>query len=256
MMLGPKYSIDLVVPVLNEEKTLRSQIRILADYIHRELPPRVSVNIVIANNGSSDATADLAKELSSEISNVSVVNLAEVGVGRALRATWEFSEAEIVGYMDLDLATDLRHVKEVLEHFEQGTADIVNGSRFRLGARVHGRSWHRNVASRILNFLSRLVFGLRSTTDVMCGFKFIRQPTAAKLINVGARNRGWFFGAEILIWGEELGLKIVEIPVSWTDSPSSKVRIVRLSFQYLRDIVSNAFEIRKYRLTSRNESSS
>ena len=154
------------------------------------------------------------------------------GVGRALKKTWGDSHADIIGYMDLDLATDLKHIPEVLAALADG-ADLVYGSRLHERSIVVGRTLKREILSRGLNSIVRNYLGV-TVSDVMCGFKFLRRPLYPILTAGGAVSDGWFFCAELLVVAQWKGLKLVELPVKWTDSPSSKVRVLSLSVAYLK----------------------
>ena len=98
-------SVDVVIPVLNEEKALPRCIANLRQFLdtHIEYPCR----IVIVDNGSTDNTSAIAENLTQQYSEVSWIHLDIRGRGRALRKAWLDSEAEILTYMDVDLSTSL-----------------------------------------------------------------------------------------------------------------------------------------------------
>ena len=153
-----------------------------------------------------------------------------------MKTAWNQSVADIVGYMDVDLATDIEHFKEVISIFEMGDVDIVNGSRNLPSSRVSNRKIIREITSRGFNILLRYILNTH-ITDGMCGFKFIRLDVYQNIAKYGIRNDGWFFCTEFLCLAERLGFVITEIPVRWQDDDDSRVRIVRLSAYYLREIV-------------------
>ena len=97
--------IDIVVPVLNEEKILQESITTLDEYMAKRLPYRYQ--ITIADNGSHDNTLKIAKSLAQNHQSVRVVRLTERGRGRALKQVWQNSPADILTYMDVDLSTSL-----------------------------------------------------------------------------------------------------------------------------------------------------
>ena len=86
---------------------------------------------------------------------------------------------------------------------------------------------------RIFNTIVKKYLGV-SFSDGMCGFKFLRTQVLQQLLNNGAESDGWFFCTELLVVGEWTGLKLYELPVKWTDSPDSKVKIGKLSWEYLK----------------------
>jgi glycosyltransferase involved in cell wall biosynthesis len=223
--------IEIAIPVLNEEATLSRNIERVLDYVSRNKVTDSEIRLVIADNGSTDSTQDVGKELAGKHREVRYLHQIDRGVGRALKAAWQSSQANIVGYMDLDLATDLRHL-ESLKMMEEARFDILTGSRLLPGAKVLNRSVFRSVVSRIFNRIVRLYFNTRFS-DGMCGFKFLRKDVLKRLLESGAISDGWFFCTEILIVAEHLNLRVGEIPVCWKDDGNSKVRIAKLSFEYL-----------------------
>lgn len=227
--------IEITIPVLNEATSLRANVAHLRSYLDRELADLAPIGIVVADNGSTDRTFEIAKELSSTLSHVRVLSVGERGVGRALKASWGSSAADVVGYMDLDFSTDLSYLRPALDALLTGDTALVNGSRLARGARTVGRSPTRELTSRVFNWLVKTYFHT-SFTDGMCGFKFLRREFLPDMLEAGATSDGWFFATELLVAAESRGLEIKEIPVVWTDDGNSKVRIARLSVEYLRDM--------------------
>lgn len=224
--------IEITIPVLNEETTISEQLRKMRDYIDSHLGDLGPITLVVADNGSTDTTPAIVAAMQRSMQFVRYLRLEERGVGRALKASWGGSQAKLVGYMDLDLATDLRHLRPALEMLLNDKADIVTGSRLARGARVRGRSPLRGFTSRCFNLVLKLAFS-NSFSDGMCGFKFLRRDCLAGLRAAGAVSDGWFFATEILIVGEHLGLRVRELPIEWTDDPNSKVKIGKLALEYL-----------------------
>lgn len=227
----PLLTIDITIPVLNEERTLSEQVRTLCGFLDLSREPLRSAGLVIADNGSEDKTPGLAKLLEKEIGRVRFVTVPEPGVGGALQKAWAISTADVVGYMDLDLATDLNHLSEVVEIFEGG-ADLVSGSRLMAGSKVIGRRAIRTISSILFNGLLRMVFSSK-TSDGMSGFKFLRRRLLPILHAGGATSSGWFYASELLLVAENQKLDLREIPIRWVDDPDSRVRILRLAAEYI-----------------------
>lgn len=228
--------IEITIPVLNEEATISEKIRDLHNYIKNHLQGIGTISIIIADNGSSDSTEAKALALTTEFNHVKYLRLEQRGVGRALKASWTNSNADIIGYMDLDLATDLKHIRPALDALIFNGADIVTGSRLAPGSKVIGRSRLRNFTSVCFNMLVKRVFQT-SFSDGMCGFKFLKRTTLKNLMDAGAQSDGWFFATQVLVVGEHLNYKVADLPVTWTDDPNSKVKIVKLSIEYIKQII-------------------
>lgn len=226
--------IEITIPVLNEEATISEKIRELHNYIENDLQDIGTISIIIADNGSTDTTEGKALALTNELSRIEYIRLGQRGVGRALKASWTKSNADIIGYMDLDLATDLKFIRPALDALS--CADIVTGSRLASGAKVIGRSRLRNFTSVCFNMLVKRVFQT-SFSDGMCGFKFLKRKILEDLMSTGAQSDGWFFATELLVVGEHLNYRVADLPVTWTDDPNSKVKIVKLSMEYIKQII-------------------
>jgi len=225
---------DVTIPVLNEAETLDRQVRILYDFLKHHFPQDGQWRIVIADNGSTDDTRPIAEKLCYELPEVQLVRVPEKGVGLALKTSWTQSDAEMVGYMDLDLATDLQHFIQAYNALATEGFDLVYGTRLHRKSRVIGRTVKREITSRIFNLLLKTYLGTRFS-DGMCGFKWLRRDLVQPLMDGGAVSNGWFFSTELLTVAEWKGVKMCELPVKWTDDTTgSKVNIPRLAKQYIQ----------------------
>ena len=224
---------EVTIPVLNEAETLQRQVSIIHAFLKKHFSQNHHWEIAIADNGSTDGTLDLADQLSVDFPEIRVVSTGKRGVGLALKTAWQSSTAEVVGYMDLDLATDLNHFLEVIQIFEKGEVDLLYATRLHPFSKVINRPLKREITSRIFNYILKAY--LRTNfSDGMCGFKFLKKENLDTLIENGAISDGWFFSTELLAVGEWQGLKTYELPVTWTDDiSSSKVKVFELAKEYL-----------------------
>ncbi len=227
-------SLDLSIPILNEEKVLEKNILTLLDYMECQLNSSlINWQIVVVDNGSTDQSSHIMQQLCSRFPRLRYLRIEQIGVGLALKTSWKASTADIVGYMDVDLATSLKHIREMLAAIVDQHHDFVYGSRLHKNSRVTGRSLTREITSRSFNWLLQKYLKVRFT-DGMCGFKFLKREIALTLMEKGAQNDGWFFSTELLYLAEKLNYKIFELPIEWKDSPDSKVRIIPLSVRYIK----------------------
>ncbi|MDI9951614.1 bifunctional glycosyltransferase family 2/GtrA family protein [Rhodococcus sp. IEGM 1305] len=213
--------LDVVVPVYNEEAGLERCVRRLRRHLDENVP--YSARITIADNASADATLAVAHRLAAEIDGVHVVHLDEKGRGRALRAVWSTSDAEVVAYMDVDLSTDLNALMPLIAPLLSGHSDLAIGSRLARSSRVV-RGPKREFISRSYNLILRSALHARFS-DAQCGFKAMRADVAQRLLPL-VEDTGWFFDTELLVLAERAGLRIHEVPVDWVDDPDSRVDIV------------------------------
>ena len=221
--------VDIVVPVRNEEHDLAPSVRRLVGYLRESFPFRA--RITIADNGSTDATWAIASRLARELPEVRAVHMDLPGRGRALRAIWAESDAEVLAYMDVDLSTDLNALLPLVAPLLSGHSDLAIGTRLARGSRVI-RGPKREVISRSYNILLRTFMGARFS-DAQCGFKAIRRDQARALLPL-TRDTGWFFDTELLVLAERAGLRIHEIPVDWVDDLDSRVDIIATALADLR----------------------
>jgi glycosyltransferase involved in cell wall biosynthesis len=224
--------VELVIPVHNERAVLEANV----ERVHAFLSGQDSFSwaMVVAENASSDGTGALAEQLAGRLPQLRVRHLALPGRGRALREAWLASDATVVAYMDVDLSTDLAGLPGLVRPLLDGNADVAIGSRLVAGATTV-RGPKREVISRGYNFLLHLA--LRTGfADAQCGFKAVRGAVAQALLPL-VRDDGWFFDTEMLVLAERLGLRVLEVPVTWTDDPDSRVRILPTARADLNGVV-------------------
>lgn len=225
-------TVDLVIPVYNEEAGLEASVRRLDSFLDAGFP--YPCQITIADNASTDRTLEIATRLAAELPRVQVRHLDAKGRGRALKRVWSASEATILAYMDVDLSTDLNALLPLVAPLISGHSDIAIGSRLSRGARVV-RGPKREFISRCYNLLLRgtLQAGF---SDAQCGFKAIRSDVAAQMLPL-CEDDNWFFDTELLVLAQRSGLRIHEVPVDWVDDPDSRVDIIATATEDLRGIV-------------------
>jgi putative flippase GtrA len=227
----PRTTVDVVVPVRDEERVLEESIRRLHAYLCTSFP--FSFRITIADNGSRDGTWPIARSLADELAEVEALRLDLPGRGRALRAVWSRSDADVLAYMDVDLATGLEALLPLVAPLVSGHSDLAIGSRLARGARVR-RGPKRELISRAYNVLLHATLRARFS-DAQCGFKAIRADRARALLPL-VRDDAWFFDTELLVLAERRGLRIHEVPVDWVDDPDSRVDIVATALADLRGV--------------------
>ncbi|MBS4931085.1 MAG: glycosyltransferase [Clostridiales bacterium] len=228
-------NINIIIPVLNEEKTIVQKVSEAIEFLENSLW-KDNFRITIVDNGSTDKTEELSRELSTKFNlKVYYRQLSDKGVGLAFRTGILENVCDVIGYMDLDLATDLNHLNDVYKRLQDNNVDFVVGSRLLKDSTVIGRSFIRNITSWSLNFILKISLKVKFS-DAMCGFKFYRKDVAKELVSLCSKNNGWFYCAEMMIRAEWKQYKLSEIPVHWTDDPNSKVKIGKLSKEYLKEI--------------------
>lgn len=225
-------SVDVVIPVYNEERALPDCVEKLSTFLRENL--QNPWRILIADNGSIDGTLAVCRQLSEKYPEVEYVHLEQKGRGRALKRAWLESDAEIVSYMDVDLSTSLAHFPALVRALEEEGFDVAIGSRLAPGARVE-RSLKREVISRSYNLLIKLLFWTR-IRDAQCGFKALTRRAVQAIVPLVVNNN-WFFDTELLLIAENRGFKIKEIPVEWAEDPDTRVKVVSTAWEDIQGLL-------------------
>jgi putative flippase GtrA len=236
-------TVEIAIPVYNEEVALEQSVRRLHVFCSEALP--WSFRIVIADNASVDRTAEIGARLSAELEHVDYMRLSEKGRGRALRRVWSRSDADVLAYMDVDLSTGLEALLPLVAPLVSGHSDLAIGTRLARGSRVV-RGPKRELISRTYNRLLHLTLRSRFS-DAQCGFKAGRTEVVKALLP-RVEDQAWFFDTELLVLAERSGLRIHEVPVDWVDDPDSRVDIVSTAVADLRGIARLGGELGRFAL--------
>ena len=233
-----KTSLQIVIPVLNEELSLSRSVNKLYESISSSLT-NYNWKINIVDNGSTDKTSEISKELVNKFTEVFYTRLELGGRGRALRTAWIDPDFDIHCYMDVDLSTDLSVLPSMLNSIRDESNDLVIGSRLKKQSKVIGRPWNREVISRIYSFIMRIVFiqGFKPLyiKDYQCGFKAISSKLVDELLPL-VKDNGWFFDSELIVLAIKNNYKVKEIPVRWVDDPDTRVKIIKTAIEDLTGI--------------------
>lgn len=230
--------VDVVIPVLNEEHSLPHCIEVLHEFLSNNLTHQW--RIIIADNGSVDRTLDVANAYSARYpSEVGVIHLGERGRGRALKAAWLGSNAEVVAYMDVDLSTGIESFPALVSAIVDERHHIAWGSRLSRGSSTV-RSLRREIISRLYNWIIRL--SLRTHfRDAQCGFKAMDRAAVSELLP-HIKDNEWFFDTELLVVAEKRGFRWKEIPVRWSEDPDSRVKVVKTALDDLKGLARLRFK--------------
>ena len=232
----PKISVDIAIPVLNEEHSLPHCIGTLTDYLYDGVADDWDWKITIADNGSQDATPEVGRRLSKEYPNVRLTRLEQRGRGRALKKAWMESDADVRCFMDVDLSTRLESLGLLVDAIANGGYGIAIGSRLLPQSRVERRTLKREIVSRSYNALIRMMFPRKTFRDAQCGFKAVSREVAENVVP-SVENMGWFFDTELLLLSLRAGYRIKEIPVHWVDDPDTRVRIVSTATEDIKGLL-------------------
>ncbi|MBR3244755.1 MAG: glycosyltransferase [Parasporobacterium sp.] len=230
-------SFNILFPVYNEENRLEEGIEKTLKFIETKMPEE-DFQLTIVDNASSDRTEEIARKLEQLHAKVSYIRIEEKGVGAAFRAGVAANTADIVGYMDVDLSTDLRTLLIMRKIFKKlPSVQMVNASKQAKRAITIGRSPLRNLTSKCLTLLMKAALKMKAS-DAICGFKFFRREFAEVLIQKADQTEnGWFFIIELLILAERSRARVEEVPVIYTEAEGGHVNVIHQSADYIKNIL-------------------
>lgn len=180
-----------------------------------------SSRVVVVDNGSGDATAAVARALSTDGVEVLAIGCAEAGKGASVLRGLRTSSSRFVGFTDADLSTPLSTLVPAIAALEAGAAAAI-ASRHAAGSTFAvPQPLGRRLGGQVFRTVARpLVPGVR---DTRCGFTFFDRVQVQAAI-ARCRDTGSAFDVELLRQIHVGGGRIVEIPVTWTDDPGSSLR--------------------------------
>jgi glycosyltransferase involved in cell wall biosynthesis len=215
-----KIEISVVLPAHNEAERIEDAVnqtnKALAEFIS-------SYEIIIAEDGSTDGTAEIASRIEAEKSFVEHIHSeARLGRGKALDHAFKLATGEILAYLDVDLSTDMKHLKPLINAIKEEHYDFATGSRMLKESEVK-RSFKRAAMSKVFNFLVRKILKSK-IKDHQCGFKSFRKDALMRLLNE-IKDEHWFWDTEMLVRAQRNGYKIKEIPVRWEDKGGAGTKV-------------------------------
>jgi len=229
--------LSVVMPAYNERKTIR-------EIVQRVLAVPIEKEIVIVDDGSTDGTRDILRELDGKDGVRVVFQPHNQGKGAAVSTGFRHATGDVVIVQDADLEYDPMEYMKLLAPIEQGHADVVYGSRFLGGgARRVLYFWH-TVGNRFLTLASNMFTNL-NLTDMETCYKMFRREVVASMTIESQR-----FGIEPEITAKvaRRGYRIYEVPISyygrtyeegkkigWKDAFSALWTIIRHSTRETED---------------------
>lgn len=227
--IAPRMSI--VIPAFNEAARLPESLAHLRAYLDGRHEP---YEVLVVDDGSSDATAEVVAGLAAVWSDLRLIRAPHSGKGGAIREGVLAACGEYVMLADADFSMPV----EQLACFDPavlGAYDIAIGSREVAGARRIGEPTYRHVMGRVFNWLVQALL-LPGIQDTQCGFKCLRRVVAEELC---ARQtiEGWGFDPELLFVARLRQYAIREVPITWRYVPGSKIHPVRNTLTMFADVL-------------------
>jgi glycosyltransferase involved in cell wall biosynthesis len=230
--------VEICLPVKNEEKILAANLQQILDFCQKA-DFQFSWKIIGIINGSTDKTASIFLDFKKRYPElVDYVEFSVAGRGRVLKKYWQESGADILSYLDIDLAVLPDQLPALIQPIIDGEADLVIGSRLLADSKTR-RSYLRETTSRFFNFLTH-VFLPNKASDLQCGFKAVRADIFKKIAPF-IRDNYWFFDSELVVLSQYFSYRLKEVPVDWAENRyekrTSKVKVIRDIVKSLKDLL-------------------
>jgi len=235
--------VSIVIPVYNEEGILREAVTELVEgwnVVRSALQaPDLTFEVIIAENGSRDRTAELAEHLASEMPEVRAFSLGEPNYGKALRRGITEARGTWVICEEIDLC-DLDFHRRALELLRHGDCDMVVGSKAMKGASDE-RPLFRRFATRVINGMLWAALDFRGTDTH--GLKAFRRETLLPIVNACVIDRD-LFASELVIRAGRADLHVLEIPIRLNEKRPPAINLVKRVPNVLRGIAKMTYVIR------------
>ena len=224
--------LSIIIPAFNEEKRIPNTLLNLLNYLSAK---SYKWEIILVDDGSTDRTSEIAKEIIKNNSLTVIKNHLNQGKGYSVKRGVLSSKGKVLFFSDADLSASIEDLDKMLLWIDRGY-DIVIGSRMLPESIIEVRQpLHRELMGKIFNLLVQSLV-LKGFKDTQCGFKCFKRESALQVFSL-QRLAGFAFDVEILYIAQKCGFKIKEQPVRWTNSPASKVHLLKGSLSMILELL-------------------
>jgi len=226
----PQYSI--IIPAFNEQARIPGTLEAVVSCVRAKA---WNAEVIVVNDGSSDATAALVRDFALHAPEVRVLeNAGNRGKGFSVRHGMLEARGEVVMFTDADLSAPMEEADRLFAAIAGG-ADIAIGSRWlESGRQTHRQPLYRQFFGRCFNSVCRMVMRL-PFADTQCGFKAFTRQAAQTVFQLQTIER-WGFDPEILFIAIKRGLTVKEVPVSWAHDERTRMSYLKDGLQMLKEL--------------------
>ncbi len=231
--MGRVKDLSVIIPAYNEEKRIEKTLRNYITFLKKLY--KENFEIIVITDGCEDFTPKIVENLCKEFPCIIHIRPPKrLGKGGAIIKGFKVAKGEVVGFLDADGSTPCESIEFLLKNLRGH--DGVIASRWINGAVIRkDEPLARRIASRVFNFLVRVLFGFHFK-DTQCGAKFFRKKAIKSVVNeLGLTD--WAFDIDLLYRLNKKGFKIKEVPITWRYEEGSKLNLVKVSIQMFLSVI-------------------
>ncbi len=211
--------LSVVIPAYNEEKRIKKTLLEVDKFL---LAQNYAYEIIVADDGSSDGTVELVKNLGKDIENLRVIdNKENHGKGYVVRQGLLEAKGKYRLFMDADNATTVDQVRNLLPFFKEGYEVVIGNRDLKESQIKKHQPFYKEMLGDAGNFLIQAL-AVPGIKDTQCGFKCFSARFVEEIFPKLKIDR-WGFDIEILALARKYNYKIKTVPVVWINDEKSKV---------------------------------
>lgn len=223
--------LSVILPAYNEAERLPQSLHQVQQFIIQQ---PYECEVLVIENASTDDTAKVVKDFQASFPQLGMIRLEQGGKGNAIRAGMMAAKGEYRFMADVDFSMPVEEIREFLPPY-LNSPQVAIASREQPGSKRIGEPFYRHLIGRVFNLLVQILV-LPDLQDTQCGFKCF-SAEAAEQIFPKQTLEGWSFDVEILTIAREMGFEVVEVPITWTFQPGSRMSILSDSWRMFKDLL-------------------
>ncbi len=223
--------LSLILPAHNEAERLPHSLKLVQEFINRQT---YESEVLVIENASTDDTAKVVEGYQASFPQLKMIRLEQGGKGNAIRVGMQAARGEYRFMADVDFSMPVEEISKFLPP-NLAETQVVIASREQAGSKRIAEPFYRHLIGRVFNGLVRILV-LPGLQDTQCGFKCFSAEAAEQIFPKQTLN-GWSFDVEVLTIARELGFKVLEVPITWTYQPGSRMSILSDSWQMFKDLL-------------------